>query len=61
MKIKKSLLLYCFKAYNVYEFERRVKILALYIRRKCDKMLIETMFKRNNVAFGDILKGVDFK
>lgn len=61
MKIKKCLLLYCFKAYNIYEFERRVNILALYIRRKCDKMLIETMFKRNNVEFGNILKGVDFK
>lgn len=61
MKIKKCLLLYCFKAYNLYEFERRVKILALYIRRKCDKMLIETMFKRNNVAFGEILKGVKYK
>lgn len=59
MKIKKSLLIYCFKAYNVYEYERRVKILALYIRRKCDKMLIETMFKRNNVTFGSILKGVE--
>lgn len=59
MKIKKSLLLYCFKADNYYNYERRVKILALYIRRKCDKMLIETMFKGNNVTFGDILKGVN--
>lgn len=59
MKIKKCLLLYCFKAYNEYEFERRVKILALYIRRKCDKMLIETMFKQNNVIFNNILKGVE--
>lgn len=53
MKIKKCLLLYCFKAYNVYEYERRVKILALYIRRKCDKMLIETMLKHHNVTYGD--------
>lgn len=59
MKIKKSLLLYCFKADNFYNYERRIKILAMYIKRIHDRQLISAMFKRNIVAFGDILKDIN--
>lgn len=59
MKIKKSLLLYCYNADNWYNYERRVKILAMYIRRKFDKYLIEEMLKRNNVTFNNIMKRSD--
>ena len=45
MKVKKSFLLYCFKADNFYNYERRVKILAVYLRRKIDEILIPAMFK----------------
>mgnify|MGYP007133715702 CR=1 FL=1 len=34
--IPKSMVLYCFAAVNVYDFDRRVFILSKYIKRKLD-------------------------
>lgn len=44
IKIPKSLILYCFAAVNVYDFDRRVYILSQYIKKKIDYQYDKSVF-----------------
>jgi hypothetical protein len=45
VSIKKSLIVYCYKADNYNEFKRRVFLLIMYIQKQNDTRLIQFMIK----------------
>lgn len=53
VKIPKSMVLYCFAAVNVYDFDRRVYILSKYIKRKVDMQYNRDVI----LAFTNIFRG----